>query len=124
EDIMPTPSGHTTAIRAERVIGTDVKDNAGNTIGKIEGIILEKTDNKIMFAVVGFGGILGVGEKYHPIPWSALDYVPEENAFVVPFTKEQLEKAPADTIKELTKDDGQWARNSAYDYYKVEPYWH
>lgn len=121
---MPTPSGHTTAIRAERVIGTDVKDNAGNTIGKIEDIILEKTDNKIMFAVVGFGGILGVGEKYHPIPWSALDYVPEENAFVVPFTKEQLEKAPADTIKELTKDDGQWARNSAYDYYKVEPYWH
>ena len=121
---MPTPSGHTTAIRAERVIGTDVKDSAGNVIGKIQDIVLEKTDNKIMFAVIGFGGVLGMGEKYHPVPWSLLDYEADQNAFVVPFTKEQLEKAPADTIKELTKDDGQRARDSAYDYYKVQPYWH
>ena len=120
---MPTATGHTTAIRAERVIGTDVKDGAGKTIGKIEDIVLEKTDARIMFAVVGFGGVLGVGEKFHPIPWSVLDFDPKQNAFVVPFTKEQLEAAPADTINELTRDDGQWARNSAYDYYKVEPYW-
>lgn len=121
---MPTVSGHTNAIRAERVIGTDVKDGEGNTIGKVEDIILEKTDNKIMFAVVGFGGFLGVGEKYHPLPWSVLDYDPDQNAFVVPFTKEQLEAAPADTISELTKDDGRWARDTSFDYYKVQPYWH
>lgn len=121
---MPTASGHTSAIRAERVIGTDVHDTLGNTIGKVEDIILEKTDNKIMFAVVGFGGFLGIGEKYHPLPWSVLDYDPKQEAFVVPFTKEQLEAAPSDTISELTKDDGQIARNSAYDYYKVQPYWH
>ncbi|HHY51334.1 MAG TPA: PRC-barrel domain containing protein [Alphaproteobacteria bacterium] len=121
---MPTATGHTNAIRAERVIGTDVKDSEGNVIGKIEDIILEKTDNKIMFAVIGFGGVLGMGEKFHPLPWSVLDYVPEENAFVVPYTAEQLKQAPANTIDELTKDDGQWARDTAYDYYKVEPYWH
>jgi sporulation protein YlmC with PRC-barrel domain len=120
---MPTVSGHTKAIRAERVIGTEVKDTMGNTIGKIEDIVLEKTDNKIMFAVVGFGGVLGVGEKFHPLPWSVLDYDPKQNAFIVPYTKEQLEAAPSDTITELTKDDGQWARKSAYDYYKVQPYW-
>ena len=120
---MTTPSGHTNAIRAERVIGTEVKDTSGNSIGKIEDIILEKMDNKIMFAVIGFGGFLGVGEKFHPVPWSVLDYDPGQNAFIVPFTKEQLEQAPADTISELTKDDGQWARNTAYDYYRVQPYW-
>jgi sporulation protein YlmC with PRC-barrel domain len=120
---MPTLSGHTSAIRANRVIGTDVKDPMGKTIGKIEDIVLEKTDNKIMFAVVGFGGVLGLGEKFHPLPWSVLDYDPAQNAFVVPYTKEQLEKAPHDTISELTKDDGMHARNQAFDYYKVQPYW-
>jgi hypothetical protein len=120
---MPTATGHSIAIRAARVIGTPVKDLEGNTIGKIEDIILEKTDSKIMFAVVGFGGLLGVGEKFHPLPWDVLDFDPSKDAFVVPFTKEQLEQAPSNTINELTKDDGQWARNSAYEYYKVQPYW-
>jgi sporulation protein YlmC with PRC-barrel domain len=121
---MPTLSGHTTAIRASRVIGTDVKDSMGEVIGKVEDLILDKTDNAIMFAVVGFGGVLGVGEKFHPVPWSALDFEPVEGAYVVPFSKEQLKKAPADTIKELTKDDGTFARDKSYDYYKAEPYWH
>ncbi len=121
---MSTLSGHTTAIRASRVIGTDVKDSAGNTIGKIEDVVLEKTDNSIMFAVVGFGGFLGIGEKYHPLPWSVLDYDETQAAYVVPFTREQLEAAPSDTISELTRDDGRSHRDQAYDYYKVEPYWH
>jgi sporulation protein YlmC with PRC-barrel domain len=124
ETTMPTATGHTDAIRAERVIGTEVKDTSGNSIGKIEDIVLEKTDNKIMFAVVGFGGLLGVGEKYHPLPWSVLDYDPNQNAFVVPYTKEQLEAAPSDTIAELTRDDGRAARDKAFNYYEVQPYWH
>lgn len=121
---MPTATGHTDAIRAHRVIGTDVKDSSGNVIGKIEDIVLEKTDNKIMFAVVGFGGFLGMGEKFHPLPWDVLDYDPSQNAFVVPYTREQLEAAPHDSITELTRSDGAKAfRDSAYDYYKVQPYW-
>ena len=80
---MSTASGHTTAIRASRVLGTDVKDSAGKVIGKIEDIVLDKMNNSIMFAVVGFGGVLGIGEKFHPLPWSALDYEPQKNAYVV-----------------------------------------
>lgn len=120
---MPTASGHTTAIRASRVIGTSVKDTDGNEIGKVEDIVLDKTDNAIMFAVIGFGGILGMGEKFHPVPWSSLDYDPDQGAFVVPFAKEQLEAAPADTIKELTSEDGTYMRERAFDYYDVERYW-
>lgn len=121
---MPTPSGHTTAIPASRAIGTDVYNLDGQKIGKIEDIMLDKLDNSIMFAVVGFGGFLGMGEKYHPIPWSTLDYSPDMGGYVVPYSKEELEAAPADSIKELTSDDGRQSREEAFDYYKVEPYWH
>jgi sporulation protein YlmC with PRC-barrel domain len=116
---MPTASGHTTAIRASRVIGTDVKDTQGEVIGKVEDLILDKTENAIMFAVVGFGGFLGMGEKFHPLPWSALDFDPELDAYVVPFSKDQLKAAPADTIKELTKNDGTFMRDKSYDYYTL-----
>jgi len=121
---MTTATGHTTAIRASRVIGTPVKNSAGETLGKIEDVMLDKTDNAIMFAVVGFGGMLGVGEKYHPLPWSVLDYDEEAQAYVVPYTRDQLEAAPSDTITELTKNDGRLQRDKVYDYYKIEPYWH
>jgi sporulation protein YlmC with PRC-barrel domain len=58
---MTTASGHTSAIRAKKVIGTDVKDTSGATIGKIEDIMLDKQSSNIMYAVVGFGGFLGMG---------------------------------------------------------------
>lgn len=120
---MPTATGHTTAIRASRVIGTEVRDNAGNALGKIEDVVLDKTDNSVMFAVVGFGGVLGIGEKYHPLPWSVLDYDETQNAYVVPYTKDELKAAPSESISELTRDDGALHRDRAYDYYKVEKYW-
>lgn len=120
---MPTVSGHTSAIRAKKVTGTAVKDRAGNRIGEIEDVILDKLSNNIMFAVVSFGGFLGMAEKYHPIPWASLDYDPEENAYLVDFTKEQLKAAPAASISELTEDDGRRFRDLAFDYYKTPRYW-
>ena len=103
---MTTASGHTSAIRAKKVIGTTVKNTAGQKIGQVEDIVLDKTSNNIIFAVVGFGGFLGMNEKFHPVPWSALDYDEVENSYVVPFTKEQLQAAPADSIDKLTRADG------------------
>ena len=120
---MPTVSGHTSAVGARKVLGTKVSDTAGNKIGQIEDVILDKQSNSILFAVVGFGGFLGMAEKYHPIPWSSLDFDPEENAYVVSFTREQLEAAPAGSIEELTRDDGMLFRDRTYDYYKAPRYW-
>ena len=65
---MPTASGHTDAIRTTKVIGTSVFNPGGQRIGKIEDVVLDKTSNNIMFAVVGFGGFLGMNEKFHPCP--------------------------------------------------------
>ena len=120
---MTTASGHTSAIRATKVMGTAVKDQAGRKIGEIEDVMLDKQSNSILFAVVGFGGFLSVGEKFHPIPWAALDYQERENAYVVNYTKEQLEGAPAGSIDELTRDDGLDIRARTYDYYKEPRYW-
>ena len=120
---MPTVSGHTKAVRAKKVIGTNVKDPSGRKIGEVEDVMLDKESNNIMFAVVGFGGFLGMAEKYHPIPWSSLDYNEDENAYIVNYTKEQLEAAPVGSIDELTSDDGMSFRERSYAYYKEPRYW-
>ena len=120
---MATATGHTQAIQASRVIGTDVYNTEGEHIGSIEDVMLDKTSNSIMFAVVGFGGFLGIGEKYHTIPWSSLDYEPHRGGYVVPFTRSQLEAAPVYDINDLTKENGTQARDASYDYYKVPRYW-
>jgi sporulation protein YlmC with PRC-barrel domain len=119
---MTTASGHTSAIRAKKVIGTAVKDDTGKKIGVIEDVVLSKQSNSIMFAVVGFGGFLGLSEKYHPLPWESLDYDEELGAYRVSFTKAQLEAAPAGSIEELTRNDGDF-RDRSYDYYKAPRTW-
>jgi sporulation protein YlmC with PRC-barrel domain len=120
---MTTASGHTSAIRAKKVIGTDVKDSSGASIGKVEDIMLDKESNNIMYAVLGFGGFLGMGEKYHPVPWGELTYDENEGAYVVNFSQDQLKAAPADSLEALTRNDGTAYRDRAYDYYKTERYW-
>ena len=123
ENVMPTASGHTKAIRARKVIGTNVKDPSGRKIGEVEDVMLDKESNNIMFAVVGFGGFLGMAEKYHPIPWSSLEFNADEEAYVVNYTKEQLQAAPAGSIDELTREDGMTLRERTYAYYKEPRYW-
>ena len=120
---MTTATGHTTAIRAKKVIGTNVKDRQGRKIGEIEDVVLDKRSNNIMFAIVSFGGFLGMGEKYHPLPWSALDYDENDNGYVVSVTEEQLRAAPAGSIDELTSNDGSAYRDRTYKYYDADPYW-
>jgi sporulation protein YlmC with PRC-barrel domain len=121
--IVAGHSGHTTAIRSKKVLGTTVKDPDGNTIGTVEDVVLDKQSNNIMFVVISFGGFLGIGEKYHPIPWSALEYDEEEDAYLVGYTRDQLEGAPADTIEELTRENGVPYRDRTYDYYGTTRYW-
>jgi sporulation protein YlmC with PRC-barrel domain len=122
---MPTSTGHTTAILASKVQGTSVYNQTGDKIGHVEDVVLDKVSNQIMFAVLGFGGFLGAGEKYYPVPWSALDYSKEEGGYVIPMDKETLENAPSYDIDDLIKGDGASSdiRATTYDYYKVQPYW-
>jgi sporulation protein YlmC with PRC-barrel domain len=120
---MTTATGHTQAICAKKVIGTNVNDRSGKKLGQVEDVVLDKKSNNIMFAIVSFGGLLGMNAKYHPIPWASLDYDTSQNAYVVGFTREQLEAAPADSIEELTRNDGTAYRDRAYKYYDAPRYW-
>ena len=121
---MPTPSGHTTAILASKVRGTPVYNSEGDKIGTVEDVVLDKMSNNIMFAVLGSGGVLGMGEKFRPIPWSILDYDSDKGGYVVPVSKDTLENAPAYRMEDLTSDDGEDAiRAEAYSYYHAEQYW-
>jgi len=122
---MTTATGHTSAILASKVKGTAVYNTAGDKIGHVEDIVLDKKSDHIMFAALGFGGVLGIGEKYYPVPWSVLDYNPDKGGYVVPMSKATIEKAPAYSIEDLTKNDGDLGdiRSQSYSYYNVKKDW-
>lgn len=120
---MGMSAANSDAIRAKTVIGTSVKDAGGDKIGHIEDIVLDKLSNNIVFAIVGFGGFLGMGEKYHPIPWSSLKYDEREGSYVVNFSRKVLESAPADSIDALVAGNAVAYRDRAYDYYNAPRYW-
>jgi len=122
---MTTASGHTSAILASKVKGTSVYDQAGDKIGVVEDIVLDKQSDRIMFAALGKGGVLGVGEKYFPVPWSLLDYSKDKGGYVVPLGGDVISKAPAYRLEDLTKNDGDFGRirESSYDYFNVKRDW-
>ena len=122
---MPTATGHTSAILASKVKGTAVYNTAGDKIGHVEDVVLDKQSDHIMFAALGFGGMLGMGEKYAPVPWSVLDYSKDKGGYVIPMSEDELKGAPAYSMKDLVQDDGQLGaiREKSYDYYKVARDW-
>lgn len=81
-------------IRASSVTGTNVYNTAGESLGAVEDVVIGKTDGKAKYAIMSFGGFLGLGEEYHPVPWDNLKYDQSQNGYVVNMTREQLEGAP------------------------------
>jgi sporulation protein YlmC with PRC-barrel domain len=120
---MPTATGHTTAILASKVKGTPVYNTQGEKVGTVEDVVLDKCSNNIMFAVLGSGGVLGMGEKYRPIPWSVLDYDPKKGGYIVPVNRNELDNAPAYSMEDLTLHDGATVRSETFSYYKVPASW-
>lgn len=117
---MPTASGHTTAIRASRVIGTKVLTKSGDEIGEVGDVILDKTTDRIMFAVLARDGALTATHNFYPVPWALLDYDDGQEAYVVPFSRDDFAKAPAvANPSDLTESDGTTCRNAAQDYFKA-----
>ena len=84
---MTMSSGRTSAIQVSKVLGTKVRDPAGEKIGEVKDVVVDKESNRIMFAVLSFGGFLGMAEKYHPLPWASLKYDENQNAYIVNYTK-------------------------------------
>lgn len=106
-------------ISSERVEGTDVYNRQGDNLGTIEHVMIDKMTGQVAYAVMSFGGFLGIGEKYHPLPWQALDYDTAKGGYVVDLDKKTLENAPnyGETSDPHAWTDRTW-RSRVDDYYR------
>jgi hypothetical protein len=110
-------------IAADKVEGTPVRNRLGDDLGQIERIMIDKQSGKVAYAVMSFGGFLGMGESRHPLPWSVLTYDPDLDGYVVDLNTEQLKKAPTyASDQNVDWADQGWGRR-VHDYYGARPYW-
>lgn len=112
---------HTHIISSDRVTGTNIYNTAGEKLGHVEKVMLDKNTGKVAYALGSFGGFLGIGAKYHPLPWSSLKFDTAKDGYVINFDKRTLEGAPiVDTFEGTYWGDDVWNRK-VHDYYKA-PY--
>jgi PRC-barrel domain protein len=112
----------TNLIGSDKVEGTDVYSAGGESVGSIERIMIDKISGKVAYAVMSFGGFMGIGEDYYPVPWSQLTYDTNLGGYRTNITKEQLDRAP----KYSESTGWNWSRENdrrVYDYYRATPYW-
>jgi len=103
-------------IPSSKVEGTSVYNPAGDKLGSIDELIIDKLSGKVRYAALEFGGFLGMGTDRYPLPWSLLKYDTRQDGYVVDLTKDQLDKAPKyakDETPSYTEDYGR----GVYDYY-------
>jgi sporulation protein YlmC with PRC-barrel domain len=115
------PSGATSAqsdlFRGSRIIGTSVRDRNDRKIGQIRDLILDSRRGEVAYAVVNFGGVLGVGAKYHAVPWQALERSDNGRYFVLGVDQKTIADAPAfDRGRWPDMSNQAWAKN-------VDAYW-
>jgi len=108
---------------ADTLIGDSVVNAAGEDLGEIKAIMLDVTTGRIAYAVLSFGGFLGMGNKLFAIPWSALTLDTDEKRFILNIGKERLDNAPGfDKDHWPSMADAPWA-TQLHKYYDVRPYW-
>lgn len=115
-----TKSTTSTLISSTDVNGTEVYSHDGNNVGHIDHLMIDKKSGKVAYAVMHFGGFLGMGEESHSIPWDKLRYDTGKNGYVTDITEEQLKGAPERSRE--WHSDRDWEQRT-HDYYSVRPYW-
>lgn len=114
-------------IASDKVQGTPVSQFDGTRIGTIHRVMIDKRTGRVAYVVMAFGGFLGIGEDYYPLPWSALRYSEALDAYQIDITAETLRAAPHLSSDEFEAGSGDWASQEwgqrVHDHYKVPPYW-
>jgi hypothetical protein len=109
-------------IGSDKVEGTAVYGADNQRIGKIERVMIDKIGGKVAYAVLSFGGFLGMGEDYYPVPWPTMKYDTNLGGYRVNLTSDKLKGAP-----KYTQSTGwNWSRENdqkVYSYYGAAPYW-
>jgi sporulation protein YlmC with PRC-barrel domain len=108
---------------ADTLEGNQVVNADGEDLGEIEDIMLDVPNGRIAYAVLSFGGFLGVGEKLFAIPWQALTLDADNKCFILDVPKEKLQQAPGfDKDHWPSMADMRWA-TEIHKYYGMTPYW-
>jgi hypothetical protein len=109
-------------IGSDKVEGTAVYGADQEKIGSIERVMIDKVSGKVAYAVLSYGGFLGIGDDHYPTPWSSLTYDTNLGGYRTNITKDRLDKAP----RYASENDWSWDRENdqrVYDYYQASPYW-
>jgi len=110
-------------IAADRVSGTTVYDPAGEKLGSVEDVMLDKIGGRVRYAVLSFGGFMGMGDRHYPLPWESLKYDTDKGGYVVNVDRQKLEGAPSYASGENASwNDRSWSRR-VYEHYGATPYW-
>jgi hypothetical protein len=122
--MTPTLPKEHALITSDRVNGTPVFNREGERIGHIDNLSIDKLSGQVQYALMSFGGFLGLGERFHPLPWDVLRYDTEKDGYVVPLDKDKLKSAPTYTRAELEPfGGGERYAEELYAYYGMGPYW-
>lgn len=98
-------------IASNKVEGTAVYDRKGEQIGTISNFMVDKVSGQVAYAVMSFGGFLGLGESHHPLPWRALTYDVRLGGYVVDIDPGQLADAPRHGADEDPYADSAFGKN-------------
>lgn len=109
-------------IGSDKVEGTPVYRPDGNRVGQIERVMIDKLSGRIAYAVMSFGGFMGLGEDYYPLPWSLLTYNPKLGGYEVNIGEEQLKGAPK-FGRDQSWDASPAGGKRVFDHYGLPPYW-
>jgi hypothetical protein len=117
---MATPARETAGlIGSDKVEGTNVYDANAQKIGSIERVMIEKQSGKVSYAVLSFGGFLGIGNDHYPLPWPTLRYDPSLGGYRADITESQIKGAPKYSNENDWNWEDQQRGRSVYDYYKA-----
>ena len=103
-------------IASDRVEGTVVYNRAGERLGHISNFMVDKQSGQVRYAVLSFGGFLGMGHDHYPLPWSMLSYDIDKGGYVIDLDREALDNAPRYLPEERPDYDDRYGR-SVFEYY-------
>jgi sporulation protein YlmC with PRC-barrel domain len=110
-------------LSASSILGTPVRNHAGENVGKIEELMIDLARGRVAYAVLSFGGFLGMGDKLFAIPWERLTFDFDERMSVLNVDKKMLEFAPGFDKNDWPNTGEDAWLTDVYEYYGQDPYW-
>jgi sporulation protein YlmC with PRC-barrel domain len=109
-------------ISSDKAVGTAVYNRQGEHLGSVYNLMIDKYSGQVAYAVISFGGFLGMGESFHPLPWRTLTYDTRKRGYVVDVDRTRLEKAPSYTSSTAPNWSDRTYGHRVDDFYGVPPY--